>query len=246
MDTYFPKGLKQPTTGHRFSIDSILLSCFVSPKKNSKIVDIGCGCGVISIGILLRYRDKGIKVVGIDIDREMIKFSQINAEKMKLSDYFFPVLQDIKEIKFSGEFCPEQFDVGVTNPPYRNQTMGRISPFTEKNPARFEQSATLEDFIDGAKFLLKNRARLYIVYLTERMSYLFSVLKKSNFEPKRLRFIHGKTTRPSKIFLLEAVKNGNPSLVVEPPLILYEEIKGQNIYTRQAMEFLGSGDKRKL
>ena len=233
----FPKGLFQPEKGHKFSIDSLLLSCFVNPKPKDRIVDIGCGCGVISFGILLRNMDKDLEVVGIDFDTSMIECATKNAYKLGLHDIFRPILMDIVKVKEARTLAPEQFNIAVMNPPYRNLGSGRISPYSLKNKARFEQMALLEDFIKAAKYLVKNRGRLYLVYLCERMSYLFEVLKKYRFEPKRIRFIHGHKQNPSKVFLLEAVKNGSPSLIVEPPLIQYKSKVKENIFTSETLSF---------
>ena len=233
----FPKGLVQPNKGHKFSIDSVFLSCFVFPQKGQKIIDLGCGCGVISIGILLKNHDTDLKVVGIDIDPYMIECAKENAKKFGVEKSFTLILGDVKKIKEIKEIKSGEFDIGVINPPYRDRQMGRLSFYRGKNRARFEEQATLDDFICAAHLLIKNRGRVFIVYLTERIVYLFSVLKKYNFEPKRIRFIHGHIHKPSKIFLLEAIKNGNPSLTVEPPIIQYKDSSGENQYTDDTLKF---------
>ena len=233
----FPSGLKQPLNGFKFSVDSIFLSCFVSVKNKDKIMDLGCGCGVISFGILLKNKDKDIKIWGVDSDKEMIRCAQINANQLKLNDSFHPMLLDLREIKKCNTFGAEEFSIVVMNPPYRNTESGRLSPIIEKNMARFEQQATLEDFISIATYLLKNKGKLYIVYLSERINYLFSLLKTYNLSPRRIRFIHGNINKISKIFLLECIKNSNPQLIVDPPLIQYELNKGKNIYTKMALDF---------
>lgn len=234
----FPAGLKQPENGFKFAIDSLFLSCFVSPKNKDKIIDIGCGCGVLSFGILLNNnRDKELTIFGVDSNREMIRCAQQNAVDLGLNNFFQPILLDIKNIKKNTIFKPEEFSIAVMNPPYRNLESGRLSPTIEKNNARFEQQGSLEDFIYAAKYLLKNKGKLYIVYLSERIAHLFNLLKMYNFGPRRIRFIHGNIERPSKVFLLECIKNSNPQLIVEPPLIQYEKSKEKNVYTQMALNF---------
>ena len=46
--------LIQSKKGYRFSIDAILLSEFVSIKPGDVIVDLGTGCGIIPLVLLLR------------------------------------------------------------------------------------------------------------------------------------------------------------------------------------------------
>ncbi|MDY7038188.1 MAG: SAM-dependent methyltransferase, partial [Thermodesulfobacteriota bacterium] len=45
--------LIQSKTGYRFSIDAILLSEFVTIKQGDILVDLGTGCGIISLILLL-------------------------------------------------------------------------------------------------------------------------------------------------------------------------------------------------
>ncbi len=233
----FPKGLFQPEKGHRFSTDSLFLSCFVRASAGDKIADIGCGCGVISIGILMRNKDKLIRIIGIDSDKQMVSCARSNAQKFEIENYFSPVLIDLRQIRGSDKFSPEQFDVAVMNPPYRELSSGRLSPWDQKNKARFEQEASLQDFINTARYLVKNKGHLYMCYLSERANYLFEVLKKYKFEPKRIKFIHGHRLKSAKIFLIHAIKNGKPSLEVEPPIFQYRDFKGKNLYTEEAIEF---------
>ncbi len=91
---------------------------------------------------------------------------------------FICILGDVRRIKKTKGLRAGEFDLGVINPPYRNRQMGRVSPNLDKNRARFEEGATLDDFIYAGNYLVKNRGTLCIVYLAERMGYLFSVLKK--------------------------------------------------------------------
>src|ERR1700704_6101601 len=37
----------QPVTGYRFAIDSILLADFARPRRQDRVLELGCGCGVI-------------------------------------------------------------------------------------------------------------------------------------------------------------------------------------------------------
>jgi tRNA1Val (adenine37-N6)-methyltransferase len=41
----------QPRGGYRFSVDAILLACFVSTRGRDRVLDLGAGTGVISLAI---------------------------------------------------------------------------------------------------------------------------------------------------------------------------------------------------
>jgi len=61
--------ISQPEKGYRFSIDPLILSAHIHPKRNEKIMDLGCGCGIISLVLAYRYPD--IEITGIEIQKEL-------------------------------------------------------------------------------------------------------------------------------------------------------------------------------
>ena len=81
---FFPRGLAQPEGGYRFSLDSILLACFASPGRNHVGIDLGCGCGVIGLALLLRH--PGLTLTGVELDEDIIQFAEKNLVDLHLSD----------------------------------------------------------------------------------------------------------------------------------------------------------------
>ena len=213
----YPKGLVQPRKGYRFSIDSLLLVSFVRLKKKQLILDLGTGCGVLGIGLLLLYRSYKIKVFGIDINKDLIECAKENINLFGFKEEFFLFMGDIKQ------FRPKEsiFDVVVVNPPYRFVGEGRISAYETKRDACFNTSASVEDFVKISFFSLKNRGDLYMVFLAEKFSYIVKVLKDFRFEPKRIKFVHPRQGKNASLVLIHAKKNGKVGAIIEPPLILY-------------------------
>ena len=232
---HFPRGLKQPEKGFRFSVDALLLSAFIRPGQGWKILDLGCGCGVVGLGIILANPDLELKVTGVDCDPQMIAFAEENAQNLGIKDKYQTLLLDIKQINHSS-IEAESFDLVLLNPPYRASRQGRISPYKEKNPARFEISATLNTFIQAARFAVKNKKKVGIIYLAERLAEVMTELKTNRLTPKKMRPVYGRINKPARLCLLQAVKNGGPGLCLEPPLVLYKD-EPANILTDQAKAF---------
>ena len=59
-------------------------------------------------------------------------------------------------------------------------------------------------------------------------------MRKNNFEPKEIRFVHSKIDEESKLVLLRAVKNANTFLKIYKPLIIY---KTDGSYTDEIMNY---------
>jgi tRNA1Val (adenine37-N6)-methyltransferase len=214
---YFPRGLVQPEDGYRFSLDSLLLASFAR-GAGPEVLDLGCGCGVVGLAVLLT--DEKVSVTGVDADPEMIGCAEANAAKLGMAGRFDALACDVREVKKVRPYEPEVFDAVVCNPPYREQGGGR-PPRGSRLAARFDSRAGMADFARAAAFGLKNKARFFAVFPPERLAAMFRALADSKLEAKRLKLVYGNADEPAKIALVEARKNGGPGLAAEPPLVLH-------------------------
>ena len=62
-----------------------------------------------------------------------------------------------------------------------------------------------------------------IIYDENRLIEIIDVMKKYGFEPKRIKLCYPKVGKDANILLIEAVKNGNSGLKIEPGLIIHNE-----------------------
>lgn len=230
----FPRGLSQPDKGFRFSVDSLLLSCFANPGKGGRVLDLGTGCGVIPIGLYLRNPDKGLRITGLERQSEMLECTRANIEALELEEVFELTPGDVRD---RGTVRPESFDLVLANPPFRESGRGRGCPDGAKQNARFEENGSLGDFVEAASFAVRNRGRVCFVFLAERLADLIREFSRVRLEPKRVRLCHGRMDEPARIVLVEAVKNGKPGLEIEPPLILYPQDKDNTQPRAQALAF---------
>ncbi len=210
----------QRKSGYRFSLDALLLFDFVRQPQAADIVDLGAGSGII--GILLARRYKRSRVVLFELQESLFRLAERNIELNGLADRVRAVKGDIKEIKASG-LPAGGFDLCVSNPPFRRPATGKLAIGEERAIARHEIGMRLDDLIHAAGYLLKNGGRFSMVYHPGRLPEVFERLRSERFEPKRVRFVHGRRGLPAKIALIESVKGGRPGVEVEPPLFVYEE-----------------------
>jgi tRNA1Val (adenine37-N6)-methyltransferase len=231
LDTIRDIKLYQRKSGYRFSLDALLLYDFIKQPMASRIADLGAGSGII--GILLGKKYQKAKVYLLELQESLYELALKNIGINGLTDRVEAIRADIKEIKKSKHlfsFKGGSFDLVVSNPPFRKPLTGRISLEEERAVARHEIGMGLADLAKAASYLLKNRGRFYLVYLPERLPYAFDVLRGESLEPKRIRFAHGKIALPAKMALLECVKGGSPALLVQEPLIVYDD---KGIYTEE-------------
>ncbi len=220
----------QKEKGYRFSVDSLLLAHFVRVKRGDLIIDLGTGSGVIAI--ILAQREGCGRVVGIDIQEELVDMAIRSVMLNDLPEKVNICHGDVRKIETL--FKPKSFDVSIFNPPYRKLKSGGINPNDQKSIARHEIRGTLHDFLKASTYLLKKSGRIYIIYPATRMVGLLSSMRTAGMEPKRLRIVHSHSASRGEFVLVEGIKNGREELEVLPPLIVYSE-DGQ--YT-EAMESL--------
>lgn len=233
--SFYPRGLHQPESGFRFSLDALLLACYPKLGKTAQILDLGCGCGVIGLGVLLLYPEKNIQVTAVDIVPEMVEYARMNAQMLNLHSCFQTFNLDIKQIQNSQLVLPESFDQVLVNPPYRKPGEGRHSPKPDKHLACFEGDTQIGDFFLAAAYALKNKGRVCLVYPASSQVYFWEPLLKNRLEPKRMRYVHSRNHVPASFVLLEAIKNGGRGLTVQPPLYLYNP--EQNSYSGEALQY---------
>src|ERR1700721_1560714 len=116
--------LIQPKHGYRFSVEAILLGRFARASTRDRVLELGAGCGVISIMMATLYRPR--EVVAIEIQPALAEMIQRSAAINGLKSVR-AVCADLRQKKIAG-VEPARFDLVVANPPYRAAASGRESP----------------------------------------------------------------------------------------------------------------------
>ena len=216
------KNLKiiQNEDGFCFGIDSVLLSDFAKNiKKDSMVLDLGTGTGIIPI--LLCGKTKLKKVIGIELQEEVAKMAKKSIKLNNLEDKFDVINENI--LNLNKIYKNQIFDVIVSNPPYKKKDTGIINENEKKIISRHEISANLEDFIKISKDLLKDKGEFYMVHRPERLVDIFELMRKYKIEPKILKMVYSYKNKEPKLILIKGVKNAKPFLKVESNLYIYED-----------------------
>lgn len=216
------KGLKiiQNKDGFCFGVDSVLLSDYAKNiKKNSKVVDIGTGTGIIAL--LLCKKTQLSKIYGVEIQKEVAEMAKRSIELNNLENKFEIININLKNI--CEVVNPHEFDVVVTNPPYKKVDTGVKSIDTKQLISRHEVECTLEDVIENASKLLKDLGEFYMVHRAERLVDIMCLLRKYKLEPKNIRFVHSKADDKPSLILVRAVRCAKEFLKIDKPLVIYKD-----------------------
>ena len=184
--------------------------------RDKQIVDFCTGNAVIPL--ILSRRTKA-KIYGIEIQEKLAKLAKKSIEYNKLNDQIEIVNEDIKD--FSKKNI-SKFDLVLCNPPYfKINEKSSLNESYEKKIARHEITINLQDVCDCAKKVLKDNGNLCLVHRSERLMEIIEILRKNNFEPKRIKFVHETIEKESTLVLIEAQKLGKVGLKIDKPLVLY-------------------------
>lgn len=215
--------------GYRFTQDSVLLANLMTAGSRDRLLDLGCGGGVISVLALLK---KGVReAVGLDNDAAAVELYGRNAELNRLSDRMRGVCADVRAA--ASALGGEVFDKAAVNPPYYDFDDGTGA----LDPHKRESGATLADFVAAAAALLKNGGDLFLVHKADRLTDALTLLRGAGLEPKRLHFVFPRPGSPADIFVVAARKGGGKGLTVRS-LIVTDE-RGER--TREIKELYSDG-----
>jgi len=232
-DQIGPVKLLQSASGVKASVDSLLLARFLKPSPEWRIVDLGCGNGLV--GLLLALENPWCRLLGVDIQAGLIRQAKQSALLNGLGNICF-LQADLRYYPWKEVL--EQYDMVLANPPYRKVGTGRISPDPARAAARHELYGDVSDFARSASALLRDGGTSTWIYLAERYNDLIRAVTGAALTPVRCRFIVSREGEQPSLILLEALKgDGVGKVYEEEPLVLYRDGRGRD-YTQEAREII--------
>jgi tRNA1(Val) A37 N6-methylase TrmN6 len=218
----------QNKKGFRFSVDAPILADFLPSLPDEEAMEIGTGCGVISL--LALYKNKFAKIVGVEIQESLFRLAQLNAEKNGFSPRFQVIHADFMNnyLEFTG------IKIIFANPPFFETGKGRLSPNQEIRDAKMETRLTLTDLLIKSRAILHENGSLYLILPYHRYNDLIGFSKKAGFSLRRIREVFSfKDGKPER-FLVQLSTNDAPPETLKP-LIIFKE---KGIYTEEMNNIL--------
>lgn len=224
LDVFLDGRLKliQPRNGYRFSIDAVLLAEFATVKAEDRLIDLGTGCGIMPLILLLKHGLK--KAVGLEIQTVLAGLAGRNAVLNGFSDKMQVIVCDIRQLPLTAGSA----DLVICNPPYRRKESGRVNPDLQKAIARHEIMTSLNDILSAGSKLLRVKGRMAMVYPAVRLADILAGMRAYRLEPKRLQLVYPDLEHGAELVLIEAALNGRSGLHVLPPILGQGSFSGGN------------------
>ncbi len=207
-----------------FGVDAVLLSDFAVKmcklgSQVDSIIDLGTGTGIIPL--ILSHKTCANTIVGVEVQEGSYNRAMRNIELNDLGQRLSFLNMDVKDIP-SREDLQGKFSMVTTNPPYTQGNGGIANPNTAKAIARHETTASLDDFVKGAAFLLKDKGDFVMVHRPSRIVDICTSCRSHKLEPKEIQMISPRLGETPNIMLVHCVKNGGRNLKVLKPEYVYE------------------------
>lgn len=199
-------------------MEAVLLARFIRPRAGARLIELGAGCGVISLMAAALYHPR--EVAAVELQAELAQLIAQNAERNHLPGVH-AIAADLRARRIAG-MAAGSFDYAIANPPFRAAGSGRESPHPGRRLARGGGGgAGLSDFAAAAARYLKSGGKAGFVFSAARAAELIGELRARRLEPKRIRMVHPGKDLPANAILIEARKDAGVELLVEPPLTIY-------------------------
>ena len=146
--------------------DGVLVGAWASFDNARRILDIGCGTGVISL--MAAQRNMSAAITAIDIDESAVECSRRNFERSPWADRLTAECVRIQDYTAS-----EQFDSIISNPPYFLDSL--LSPSQKRTTARHAVTLTYEELNEGVCRLLSREGTFTLILPAEEMAVFESI-----------------------------------------------------------------------
>ncbi|MBD3230681.1 MAG: methyltransferase [Candidatus Lokiarchaeota archaeon] len=170
-------GCKYEVFNHVYnpSDDSFLLARNLNINENDSVLEIGTGCGIISIIAALN----GAKCISIDISSFALKCAKYNSKVNYVNNRIDFILSDL----FSSLKMPLKFDKILFNPPYLPEEEP-INDVIEKswNGGKRGNELILRFLDDLNHFMKKNTIVLLVISSLSKKEEIYRKIREKSFK----------------------------------------------------------------
>ena len=191
----------QPKLGYRSGIEPIILASQANNKDKS-ILDLGSGCGPISL--ILAYRFSKAEIVGLENNKLHLELSQ----KSKMENKFNNVEFKYEDVCLLNKKYANYFDLVLSNPPFFFENQIIKSKNDSINNAKYISKEKCEIWFKNLINYTNDKGRALIINRFENIDYMLGVFSLYNVMVEITPILSFKDTKPKNV-LISLKKNEN-------------------------------------
>lgn len=200
--------LYHDSSSMKIGTDAVLLGAYVKIQRETRVLEVGCGCGVISFMMAQSAQNlSDIHFSAIDID-----FSSIEEAKLNLTNFPYPTNLTFTQISLQNFILhqkSETFDLIVSNPPFFVNSLK--SPNSIRSNARHSEMLTFEELAQAAFFLLTQNGRMVVIIDFLSFSLFQKAMTSVGLFVYKILYIHTTSDfKPTRVILEISKRKGLP------------------------------------
>ncbi|AAT27717.1 tRNA1(Val) (adenine(37)-N6)-methyltransferase [[Mycoplasma] mobile] len=195
----------QDKTMFNYSVDTILLGNFCSINSKTKSI-LEIGTNNAALAIFVSERNKNIKIDAIELQKKAIHLANFNVIMNSKEEQISIIHANFNSFwKKHNKNQAKKYDSIICNPPFYQIGKRQLKNVSkEKLIATYDLKLNFDQLIKGASKIIKQKGYFSVVIPTERSIDFFTILRKYDFEPKKVQFIHPRINQKSNLVLIES------------------------------------------
>jgi tRNA1Val (adenine37-N6)-methyltransferase len=160
----------------------LLYKCVCEAAEDTplKAIELGCGCGIVSI--MCSFMRPQWQISGVEIQAHLAELAQQNARRCELQIDFRQM--DLRLTEGS-------YDLLYANPPWRKRNSGRLSANEARNHSRVELLCSMPELLSTVQRILAPKGKAILIYPQERLKDLRGLLANSLLDIIKLQIHSG-------------------------------------------------------
>jgi tRNA1(Val) A37 N6-methylase TrmN6 len=210
--------LRQPQRGYRVAIDPVLLAASVAAEAADSVLDIGCGSAAAAL--CLATRVAGLRVTGIERERELVRLANDNIHLNELGGRVAAMVGDL--LRPPPRIEPGTFHHVMANPPYLELAHATPSGDPGRATATVEGAADLAAWVRFALTMVRAKGTVTFIHRADRIADLMAQFAGRAGEIVIFPLWPG-AGRPARRVIVRARKGSAAPTRLMPGLVLHDD-----------------------
>lgn len=176
--------------------DGVLLGAWCNVENAMRVLDVGSGCGLISL--MIAQRTVSAIVTGVEIDNDAYEESAENVANSPWQNRVSMVHNSFADFYKN---APTKYDLIVSNPPFYENALA--APDAQRNKARQAEALPPDELFSLSAQMLTDNGLLSVIYPAESLPRLKDIASNCGLYPIRIALISGRESMPPKRVLAE-------------------------------------------
>jgi tRNA1(Val) A37 N6-methylase TrmN6 len=209
--------LLQPRDGYRAAIDPVLLAAAVPAEPQDTVLDLGMGVGAAALCLCVRV--PGVRVTGLELQRELVRLAGENALLNEMTGRMSAMVGDL--LRPPPRLAPGSFAHVMANPPFLEAGAATAPADPSRAVAHQEGAAGLGQWVRCALTMVRSRGTVTFIHRADRLDALLAELSGRAGELQIFPLWPG-GMKPAKRVLVRARRDVRSPTRLLPGLVLHE------------------------